>query len=61
MGEEAVKVKGDRGGGPKLLVSVYYLLNRTEPYLGEAVELKRRKIIRMRKLASDWPSRRRRI
>jgi transposase len=44
----------------KLLVSVYYVLSRMEPYHGEAVELKRRKVIRLRNLASDRSSRRRR-
>ena len=43
----------------KMLVSVYYMLKRRELYHGEAVELKRKKVFRMRGLASDRPSRNR--
>jgi len=35
----------------KMLVSIYYVLKRHEPYRGEDAELRRRKVNRLRRLA----------
>jgi hypothetical protein len=44
----------------KMLVSVYYGLKRREPYHGKTSKLRRRKVVRMRRLASVRLSQRRR-
>ena len=36
----------------KLAVSIYYVLKRGEPYRGEDVELRRRKVYRLRRMVS---------
>jgi len=59
-GEEAGRQKTIVDVVRKMLVSIYYMLKHLEPYDGEASELKREQVNRMRRLAGYWLSRRRR-